>query len=100
MPGVEAVGRLAGDAATGLVFACLDGLGILRNGTCAELALVRADRVVRLHEDTDPVLAAAAGTAGIAGWSPLVRRAPIRRGDIVLVFATTGTVGLVAVQGG
>jgi NADPH2:quinone reductase len=98
VPGVEGVGRLAGEAPNGLVFACLDGLGIVRNGTCADRALVRADRFVRLPAGIDPVVAAGAGTAGVAGWSPLVRRAPIGRGDVVLVLAATGTVGLVAVQ--
>jgi NADPH2:quinone reductase len=101
IPGVEAVGRVLGGSHAErdtVVFVCLDGLGIVRNGTCAERALARDDQVIRVAVDIDPVLAAAAGTAGIAGWSPLVRRAPIRKGDVVVVLGATGTVGLVAVQ--
>jgi NADPH2:quinone reductase len=99
VPGVEGVGRVSESGASErLIYACFDGLGSSRDGLCGERALVRRNRMIDLPEGTRPAHAAAIGVAGLAGWSPLVRRAPIRDGDVVVVLGATGTVGMVAVQ--
>jgi len=73
--------------------------GTKRNGALAELMAVPEDLLVPLLEGTDPALAGALGVAGLAGWLPVVYRAPVREGETVLVLGATGTVGLVALQG-
>lgn len=101
VPGIEVVGEIAESdrhAAGTLIFACLDGLGIARDGACAEFAIVRDRQVIALPPGVDPLTAAAAGTASLAGWLPLAWRAPVRSDDTVLVLGATGAVGLVAVQ--
>jgi NADPH2:quinone reductase len=94
VPGCECVGRV-GD---GLVWVFGDGVGLSRNGCMAERVAVPESAVVPFAVDVDPALAAALGIAGLAGWLPLVWRAPLRRGETVLVLGATGTVGVVAVQ--
>jgi len=49
-------------------------------------------------EELDDAVAPACGIAGIAGWLPVARRAPVRSDDRVLVLGATGTVGSVALQ--
>jgi NADPH2:quinone reductase len=101
VPGIEVVGEIVesdGHAAGTLAFACLDGLGVARNGACAEYALVRDRQVIALPPGTDRLAAAAAGTAALAGWIPLTWRALVRSDDAVVVLGATGSVGLVAVQ--
>jgi NADPH2:quinone reductase len=44
------------------------------------------------------VFAAAFGIAGLAGWMPVARRAPVRAGETVLVLGATGAAGMVALQ--
>jgi NADPH2:quinone reductase len=44
------------------------------------------------------LIGGACGIAGMAGWLPVVWRAPVRADDRVLVLGATGTVGLVALQ--
>ena len=51
-----------------------------------------------MPSDLDDAAAVACGIAGIAGWVPVARRAPVQAGDRVLVLGATGTVGSVAVQ--
>jgi NADPH:quinone reductase-like Zn-dependent oxidoreductase len=100
-PGVEAVGRVreGDDVETGtLVWTSLDGLGTSRDGCAAELVVARSKALVPMADDVDLALAAALGTAGLAAWIPLTRRAPVREGETVLVLGATGTVGQVAVQ--
>lgn len=96
VPGAEGVGRVreSGD----IVWAFGGGLGMSRNGTMAELALVPEERLVPVPAGADPVVAAALGIAGLAGWLSLAWRVPVREGETVLVLGATGTVGLVAVQ--
>ncbi|MCZ7588899.1 MAG: zinc-binding dehydrogenase [Gaiella sp.] len=95
VPGCEAVGRTA----EGRVVWIFDGgLGISRGGAMTERVSVGESSVVELPGDADPVLAAALGIAGLAGWLPLAWRAPLGGGETVLVLGATGTVGLVAVQ--
>lgn len=69
------------------------------HGTLAERAAVPENSTVPLPEGADPVLAAAFGTAGLAGWLPVSWRAPVRPDDRVLVLGATGASGLVALQG-
>lgn len=100
-PGVEAVGRVREgegvDRGT-LVWTALDGLGTSRDGCAAEGLLARREALVPLEVEVDLALAAALGTAGLAAWIPLTRRAPVQEGETVLVLGATGTVGQVAVQ--
>jgi NADPH:quinone reductase len=101
VPGVEAVGRVVRSAALAagtVVFTCLDGLGISRQGTCAELVVARDESLVPLPEGVDAAEAAGLGTAGLAAWIPLTRLAQITEDDIVLVLGASGAVGGVAVQ--
>jgi NADPH2:quinone reductase len=101
VPGIEVVGEvIASDshAAGTLVFSCLDGLGVARNGACAELAVAYDRSLIALPPGTEPLVAAAAGTAPLAAWISLTWRAPVRSDDTVVVLGATGSVGLVAVQ--
>jgi NADPH2:quinone reductase len=101
VPGIEVVGEIVESdrhPAGTLVFACLDGLGVARNGACAEYAIVRDRQAIAIPPGSDHLAAAAAGTASLAGWIPLTWRAPVRSDDTVLVLGATGSVGLVAVQ--
>lgn len=95
VPGCESVGRLESGE---LVWAHGSGLGVKRNGGLAERLAVPEQALLPLPEGTDPVVAGALGIAGLAGWLPLVWRAPLRGGETVLVLGATGTVGLVALQ--
>jgi len=101
VPGAEAVGRVLhgpGLAAGSLVYLSGAGFGTARAGGLAEQASAPAAAAVTLPDGTDPVVAAALGIAGLAGWLPLAWRAPVRPDDRVLVLGATGVVGLVAVQ--
>jgi len=94
--GAEAVGRVAGDGA--LVWAAGSGIGVARDGALAERAAVPEASLIPVPAGAEPELAVALGTAGMAGWLPLVWRAPVRDGETVLVLGATGTSGVVAVQ--
>jgi NADPH2:quinone reductase len=101
IPGVEVVGEVVSSDAVpvgSVIFACLRGLGVSRNGTCAETAVVRDDQLVPVPAETDALTAALAGTAALAAWIPLSWRAPVRADDTVVVLGATGAVGAVAVQ--
>jgi NADPH2:quinone reductase len=54
--------------------------------------------VLEVPDGVSDELAAACGTAGLAGWLPVVWRAQVGPGDRVLVLGGTGAVGLAAVQ--
>ena len=90
VPGCEAVGRRPDSGE--LVWMFGDGLGLTRNGTFAERASVAEDAVVPVPDGAEPALAAALGIAGLAGWLPLVWRAPVQEGETVLVLGATGAV--------
>lgn len=94
VPGCEAVGRRGGER--GYLFG--EGRGLRQNGFLAERADFPAALAVPVPDELDDALAAACGIAGIAGWVPVARRAPVRPDDRVLVLGGTGTVGSVALQ--
>jgi NADPH:quinone reductase len=101
VPGCEGVGRVveAESLAPGtLVWAHAAGMGTRRDGALADLLAAPEDELVPLPDDADPAVAGAVGIAGIAGWLPVAYRAPVEKGDTVLVLGATGTVGLVALQ--
>lgn len=94
VPGCECVGR---DASGRVLWTFGDGLGVARNGTMADRSSLGAV-VAEVPDGADVVLAAALGIAGIAGFMPVVWRAPVRPEDRVLVLGATGVVGQVALQ--
>lgn len=99
--GAEAVGRIVSGARFEpgtLVWTGMQGLGVRRDGTFAELVAAREDGLVAVPEGADPALAAALGIAGVAAWLPLDWRGQVGAGETVLVLGATGTLGLVAVQ--
>ncbi len=101
VPGVEVVGRvLESDRLPPdtMVWSCLDGLGTARDGAIAEQAVVRDETLVSIDVDIDEATAASLGTAGLAAWFPLTRRAPVTPGETVVVLGATGAVGQIALQ--
>ena len=102
VPGSEGVGTVveADSLQPGTrVYISDDGLGGRgRDGTLAELATVLEAEAQGLPDEISDDLAAACGTAGLAGWLPVCWRAGVGAADRVLVLGGTGTVGLAAVQ--
>jgi NADPH2:quinone reductase len=96
VPGIECVGRPAGEQR--LVYAQGSGMGISSDGFAAEQVSVPASALIDLPDGTDPVLAAALGTAGLAGWMAVTARGRASGDDVVVVLGATGTVGRVALQ--
>jgi NADPH:quinone reductase len=94
VPGCECVGR---DPSGRVVWTFGGGLGVARNGTMAERSGVGAV-VAEVPDGADVALAAALGIAGLAGFMPVVWRAPVRPEDSVLVLGATGVAGQVALQ--
>lgn len=94
IPGLEAVGRV-GDR---LVYAQGGGLGIARDGFMTESVFVSEDVLIDIPQTSDPSIAAALGTAGLAGWLSVTWRAAVSPEDIVVVLGATGAVGKIAIQ--
>lgn len=92
VPGAEAVGRRRDTGERVWVHG-------RRMGGMAELLVAPEDALLSVPEGADPALAGACGIAGMAGWLPVVWRAPVREGDRVLVLGATGTAGQFALQG-
>jgi NADPH2:quinone reductase len=67
-------------------------------GSYAEARLVPADRCVALPEGIDDVTAAATFTKGLTVDALVRRTYPVKAGDIVLLHAAAGGVGLLMVQ--
>ena len=93
VPGCEAIGLVDGER----TYLFGEGFGTARDGFLSERVDFPAVGI-RVPSDLDDAAAAACGIAGIAGWVPVARRAPVQAGDRVLVLGATGTVGSVAVQ--
>jgi NADPH2:quinone reductase len=94
VPGCEAVGQLEGER----VYMFGDGRGTLRGGFLVGRSDFPLELSAPVPRELDDARAAAVGVAGIAGWLPVSRRAPVQEGDRVLVLGATGTVGSVALQ--
>ena len=94
IPGCEAVGRHDGVR----LYLFGEGYGTRRDGFLAERVDYPVEAAVRVPDGLDDAVAVACGIAGVAGWVPVARRAPVRRDDRVLVLGATGTVGSVALQ--
>ncbi|MFA5651180.1 MAG: zinc-binding alcohol dehydrogenase family protein [Proteiniphilum sp.] len=71
-------------------------LGI--TGTLAQKAVIPADRYTVLPKGLDHALAAALPNAVLGSAIPLVARAGMKRGDVILINGATGITGKVAVQ--
>jgi NADPH2:quinone reductase len=95
VPGCEAVRRTDHGR---VVWIFGGSLGRTASGAIAERAQIGDAHAIDVPEGADPVLAAALGIAGLAGWLPFAWRAPLTGGETVLVLGATGSVGLVAVQ--
>lgn len=94
IPGSEAVGRV--DDRRMYLFG--QGFGVARDGFLVERVDFPEDAAFSVPEGVDDGVAAVCGIAGVAGWVPVSRRAPVEPGDRVLVLGATGTVGSVALQ--
>ncbi len=94
VPGSEAVGRLGGER----VYLFGEGRGTRQNGFLVERVDFPSELTIPVPDELDDALAAACGIAGIAGWIPVAKRAPVEPEDRVLVLGGTGTVGSVAIQ--
>lgn len=68
-------------------------------GSYAEERIVPAERVIRLPDQSlSPELAAGALFRGLTAWYLSTRLRPIGKGDVALVHAAAGGVGLILVQ--
>jgi len=67
-------------------------------GSMAEKSLALAGMVVPVPDALSDEHAAAIATGGLASWVALSRRAPLQRGDTVLVNGATGAAGGMAIQ--
>ncbi len=68
-------------------------------GSYAQERIVPAERVIRLPDQSlSPELAAGALFRGLTAWYLSTRLRPIGRGDVALVHAAAGGVGLILVQ--
>jgi len=94
IPGCEAVGLVDGTR----MYLFGEGFGTARDGFLAERLDFPATSGIPVPDGVDDAVAAVCGIAGIAGWVPVARRAPVEPTDRVLVLGATGTVGSVAVQ--
>ena len=95
VPGCEGVGRR--DDGT-LVYLFGELRGVQKDGFLAQRVDAPVTIQLVLPPGVDPVLAAAAGIAGIAAWVPVAWKAKVGEGDRVLVLGGTGSVGRLAAK--
>lgn len=95
IPALEAVAKVDGNR---LVYAQGAGYGISRNGFLAQRVLAPEASLIDIPIETDPAIAVALGTAGLAGWLSVRWRANVGINDVVVVLGATGAVGKVALQ--
>lgn len=91
---VEALGKGVRDFRIGDRVAYSGG----RNGSYAEQRVIAADELVKLPRDISDELAAAVILKGLTAWALLRRTYRVKRGDVVLVTAAAGGVGLILCQ--
>jgi NADPH2:quinone reductase len=91
---VEAVGPGVNDLRPGMRVA----YGSAPMGSYAEVRLVPADRLVPIPEGVDDRAAAAMMLKGMTAWYLLHRTVPVKAGDVILLHAAAGGVGLIASQ--
>lgn len=74
------------------------GLGINRQGTCAEYAIATRDHVAPLPEKVAFDEAAAVALVGVTAFEGVIERAGLEVGECCLIHGGSGGVGHVAVQ--
>ena len=75
-----------------------DILGSAGNGGNAEYVVANADKLMRIPDGFDFVLAAAAPLAYQTAWRALTKRARVQAGEDVLVLGASGGVAVAAIQ--
>jgi NADPH2:quinone reductase len=80
------------------VYAQGAGRGISVDGFAAEQVVAPSAALIDVPNETDPALAVALGTAGVAGWLAVTARGDAGPDDVVVVLGATGSVGRVALQ--
>jgi NADPH2:quinone reductase len=89
----------------------IDGVGLLEDGTrvfcggsrppygtMCERTVVPRDWSIPVPAAVDDLAAAALPNAALSSWLPLVYRAKLQRGEMVLVMGATGVAGKLAIQ--
>lgn len=87
-----------GQTTSGLVYVAGGGIGITRDGLAAETRVVPSECTIPISDTADPAVAAALGTAGVAGWNSVTLRGKATAGDTVVVRGASGAAGRVALQ--
>jgi len=95
VPGGEGIGRLlqGGEAGPRVYFRAA-----LPNGALAERSVVSRGETVPIPDRVPDGVAAALGTAGIAAYLAITRRAELKAGETILILAASGVLGSIAVQ--
>ncbi|HVR71177.1 MAG TPA: quinone oxidoreductase, partial [Vicinamibacteria bacterium] len=91
---VEAVGAGVTDLRPGMRVT----YGSAPMGSYAEARLVPADRVMPIPDGVDDRVAAAMMLKGMTAWYLLHRTVAVEKGDVILLHAAAGGVGLIAAQ--
>lgn len=73
-------------------------LGEHTRGTFRQLMALPANSLLKMPEDFDPALAAAAPTVYLTAWHSLITRGKLRPGELVLVVGASGGVNSASIQ--
>jgi len=92
IPGIDGVGRRADGS---LAYFVLPDTTL---GAMAERTVIDSRRSIRLPDDADPVLLAAAMNPAMSSWVALTGRITFAPGQSVLVLGATGSAGRLAIQ--